>query len=38
MTGVPGIDAVKVTIDGATVPTLPGGHVELDQPLHRSDM
>jgi spore germination protein GerM len=37
MTGVPGIDAVKITIDGATVPTLPGGHVELDQPLHRSD-
>jgi spore germination protein GerM len=38
LTSVPGIDAVKVTIDGATVPTLPGGHVELDQPLHRSDM
>lgn len=37
LTGVPGIDAVKVTIDGATLPTLPGGHVELDQPLHRSD-
>jgi hypothetical protein len=37
MTSVPGIDAVKVTIDGATLPTLPGGHVELDQPLHRSD-
>ncbi|MEO7203086.1 MAG: GerMN domain-containing protein [Candidatus Tumulicola sp.] len=37
LTGVPGIDAVKITIDGATLPTLPGGHVELDQPLHRSD-
>jgi spore germination protein GerM len=37
LTSVPNIDAVKVTIDGATVPTLPGGHLELDQPLHRSD-
>lgn len=37
VTGVPGIDAVKVTIDGRTLDTLPGGHLELDQPLHRSD-
>jgi len=37
MTGVPGIDALKVTVGGQTLPTLPGGNFELDQPLHRSD-
>jgi Sporulation and spore germination len=37
MTGIAGIDAVQVKIEGATVDTLPGGHIELDQPLHRSD-
>jgi spore germination protein GerM len=37
LTGLPGIDAVAITIDGKTVQTLPGGHLELDQPLHRSD-
>jgi spore germination protein GerM len=37
VTGVSGIDAVKITVDGATLPTLPGGHLELDEPLHRSD-
>jgi spore germination protein GerM len=37
VTGVPGIDALKVTVGGETLPTLPGGHLELDQPLHRSD-
>ncbi len=37
VTGVPGIAAVQVTIDGKTMETLPGGHVELDQPLHRAD-
>lgn len=37
LTGVPGIDAVQVTVDGQTLATLPGGHVELDEPLHRSD-
>jgi len=37
LTGVPGIDAVQVTVDGQKLETLPGGHVELDQPLHRSD-
>lgn len=37
VTGVGGIDAVKVTIDGQTLETLPGGHLELDQPLHRTD-
>ncbi|MEO6834493.1 MAG: GerMN domain-containing protein [Candidatus Tumulicola sp.] len=37
VTGVPGIAALKVTVGGETLPTLPGGHFELDQPLHRSD-
>ncbi len=37
VTGVPGINAVQVTVNGATLETLPGGHIELDQPLHRSD-
>jgi len=37
LTGIRGIDAVQVTIDGARVQTLPGGHLELDEPLHRSD-
>ena len=37
VTGVPGINAVKVTIAGETLPSLPGGHLELDEPLHRSD-
>ena len=37
VTGIPGIDAVAVTIAGKRVDTLPGGHLELDQPLHRSD-
>ena len=37
MTGVPGVDAVSVTVDGARLETLPGGHLELDEPLHRSD-
>ncbi|MGA8535072.1 MAG: GerMN domain-containing protein [Candidatus Tumulicola sp.] len=37
VTGIPGIDAVKITIEGQTLPALPGGHLELDEPLHRSD-
>jgi N-acetylmuramoyl-L-alanine amidase len=37
LTSVPGIDAVAVLIDGQKLDTLPGGHVELDQPLHRGD-
>ncbi len=37
VTGVRGINAVQVTVDGARLETLPGGHLELDQPLHRSD-
>ncbi len=37
VTGIHGISAVQVTVDGARLETLPGGHLELDQPLHRSD-
>lgn len=37
VTGVAGIDAVQVTVEGNRLETLPGGHLELDQPLHRSD-
>ncbi|HZO92906.1 MAG TPA: GerMN domain-containing protein [Candidatus Baltobacteraceae bacterium] len=31
-----GISAVRVRVDGARVATLPGGHLELDEPLARS--
>jgi spore germination protein GerM len=31
-----GIDSVKVRIGGKRVATLPGGHLELDEPLSRS--
>lgn len=37
VTGVRGIDAVLVTVAGERLETLPGGNLELDQPLHRSD-
>jgi spore germination protein GerM len=37
VTGVPPIKAVQVTVDGHIMGTLPGGHLELDTPLHRSD-
>jgi spore germination protein GerM len=37
LTSVPGIDAVAVLVDGQKLDTLPGGHLELDQPLHRAD-
>jgi N-acetylmuramoyl-L-alanine amidase len=37
LTAVPGIDAVSVLVDGQKLDTLPGGHLELDQPLHRAD-
>jgi spore germination protein GerM len=36
LTDRPGIDAVLVRVDGVRVPTLPGGHLELDQPLTRA--
>jgi spore germination protein GerM len=35
LTSLPGVTAVQVKIDGARVPTLPGGHLELDEPLTR---
>ncbi len=35
LTALPGISAVAVRIDGARVPSLPGGHLELDEPLTR---
>jgi hypothetical protein len=37
LTALPGIEAVQVTVNGRKLDTLPGGHLELDQPLHRSD-
>lgn len=37
LTGIPSINAVQITIEGQTVGTLPGGHLELDAPLRRSD-
>lgn len=37
MTGIEGIGAVQITVDGAHLETLPGGHLALDEPLHRSD-
>lgn len=36
-TGISGIDAVQITVEGRKLETLPGGHLELDQPLHRTD-
>lgn len=31
-----GIDAVRVRVEGSRIATLPGGHLELDEPLSRS--
>ena len=36
LTGLPGVSAVQIEVDGAKVATLPGGHLELEQPLARS--
>ena len=36
LTALPGISSVQVRVDGRTMSTLPGGHLELDQPLTRS--
>lgn len=35
LTSLHGVSAVQVLVDGARVPTLPGGHFELDEPLTR---
>jgi len=37
LTALPGIEHVRLRVDGATLPTLPGGHFELDEPLSRAD-
>jgi len=37
LTDLPGIADVQIEIDGRKVSTLPGGHLELDQPLARSN-
>jgi spore germination protein GerM len=37
LTGIPTINAVQILVAGRKVETLPGGHLELDQPLRRSD-
>jgi spore germination protein GerM len=36
LTGLPGITSVRIRIEGARLATLPGGHLELDEPLSRS--
>ncbi|HLI95133.1 MAG TPA: GerMN domain-containing protein [Candidatus Baltobacteraceae bacterium] len=37
LTALPGITQVAVRVQGQTLDTLPGGHLELDEPLRRSD-
>ena len=37
LTSLPGVTHVRVEIDGARVPTLPGGHLELDEALTRQN-
>jgi spore germination protein GerM len=37
LTALPGINAVSVRVEGQKLATLPGGHLELDEPLRRSD-
>ncbi len=37
LTTLPGIDSVAIRVEGQTLDALPGGHLELDKPLHRSD-
>jgi len=36
LTALPGINAVQIRVEGRRLPTLPGGHLELDEPLTRS--
>jgi spore germination protein GerM len=38
MTSLPGISAVSVHVNGRSVATLPGGHLELDEPLSRASV
>ncbi|MDQ2872171.1 MAG: GerMN domain-containing protein [Candidatus Eremiobacteraeota bacterium] len=37
LTALPAINAVAIRVEGQKLLTLPGGHLELDQPLRRSD-
>jgi spore germination protein GerM len=37
LTALPGIEQVAVRVQGQQIDTLPGGHLELDEPLRRSD-
>ena len=37
LTALPGIDRVAILVQGQKLSTLPGGHLELDEPLRRSD-
>ncbi len=37
LTGLPGINAVGVLVNGERLDALPGGHLALDTPLRRSD-
>jgi spore germination protein GerM len=37
LTALPGIASVRVKVDGAPLVTLPGGHLELDEPLTRAN-
>ncbi|HEY9179223.1 MAG TPA: GerMN domain-containing protein [Candidatus Baltobacteraceae bacterium] len=37
LTALPGIDQVAVRVQGQQLSTLPGGHLEIDEPLRRSD-
>jgi spore germination protein GerM len=36
LTGLPGIHSVQIRVEGRKLPTLPGGHLELDEPLTRT--
>ncbi len=33
---LPGVESVRIRVDGTRVATLPGGHFELDEPLTRT--
>jgi spore germination protein GerM len=37
LTALPGVEQVAIRIQGQTLTTLPGGHLEIDEPLRRSD-
>lgn len=37
LTAIPGIDRVAILVRGQRLSTLPGGHLELNEPLRRAD-